>query len=165
MYLKCATCFNVKEKSAVGFNVDFPEEPATPGYVYVLSLYYLVVLHLNRVGCKKGSSSLGMSDLPLFVGSLCSAGEHDHVTWLSVEVWSSRLLFFLRKLKLTYRIIRMMFSASVLLWLSCWFQSTGTSGTVLFTVFCCGKSYRDLSLSLFFSVNFFVFNPVVFWLA
>lgn len=39
MYLYCATCFNVKEKSAVGFNVDFPEEPATPGDIYVLSLY------------------------------------------------------------------------------------------------------------------------------
>lgn len=56
--------------------MDFPEEPATPGDVCVLSLYFLVVLHLNRVGCEKGSSYLGMSDLPLFL-----VLQENMVTW------------------------------------------------------------------------------------
>lgn len=146
-----------------------PEEPATPGDVSVLSLYYLVVLHLNRVGCKKGSSSLGMSDLPLFLGSLCSA-EGNMVCDLDL----SRSLGFKAAVSpkevktLTYRIIRMMFFASMLLWLSCWFQITGTLGTVLFTKFWSllwANLQRSQPSSLFFLVLFFVFNPVIFWLA
>lgn len=125
-----------------------PEEPATPGDVYVLSLYYLVVLHLNRVGCKKGSSSLGISDLPLFLSSLCSAGEHGHML---CDLNLSRNLEFKAAVSpkevkiLTYRIIKMMFSASVLLWLSCCFQITVTLGTVIHSSgICFWQTYRDL---------------------
>lgn len=98
--------------------MDFPEESATPGDVCVLSLYFLVVLHLNGVGCEKGSSYLAMSGLLLFLGSICSAGEHGHMVR---DLNLSRSLEFEAAISpkevktLTYRIIRMMFSASVLI--------------------------------------------------
>lgn len=99
--------------------MDFPEESAIPGDIYVLSLYYLSVLHLNRVGCKKGSSSLGMPGLPLFLGSFCCAGEHRHMVELSRSLEFKAAVSPKELKTLTYRIMRMMFSASVLLWFSC----------------------------------------------
>lgn len=99
-----------------------------------------------------------MSDLPLFLGFLCSAGEHGHMV---CDLGPSRGLEFKaavspKEIKTpTSRIIRM-FSASVLLWLSCWFQVTGTLGTVLFTVlvFVVGKVTEISAVFIIFSAAF-----------
>lgn len=89
--------------------MGFPlEEPAAPRDVY--SLQVIVMLHLNRLGCERGSFEF-FTELNLFLGSLCSGVQEApwyviqglHFVELLrflVEVWNSRLQCLLRKLKL-----------------------------------------------------------------